>query len=446
MARSVAIIVLLFICTISLSSRAEEGISIVAVGEADTERSKIAFLNVENKGALTSKEKIAMEEFMVLLSNDFSFYKKAFHVIPPNRLTKSPGVPNYRIWKRKGFSVINKVYFTKRKSLRYKIETYSINSEQKMFEKEGILHKNRVREIGHSVAHDLFLRLTGKVDSIFKSKIVFVSDIAGPNRGEPVKELYIMDFDGYNKKRLTRYRGTVISPALSHDGRKVLYSLIKNKNRKNVNLYVMDLSSRKSRLLSSRRGLNSGAVFTGDGKNILMTLSHTGNAEIFMMNLRTKKLRQITKHYAPDVDPSISRSGDKLTFLSGRPGKPMIYTADPRGMERGVERISFVGKFNATPRFSPDGKEIAFSSWLDNRFDIFRIDSNGRNLSRLTKDFGSNEDPTYSNDGQFLAFSSQRVLSSTKAVHNIYIMDREGDIYGSVTKNFGNCISPRWSK
>ncbi|TNF25687.1 MAG: hypothetical protein EP319_15715, partial [Deltaproteobacteria bacterium] len=82
----------------------------------------------------------------------------------------------------------------------------------------------------------------------------------------------------------------------------------------------------------------------------------------------------------------------------------------------------------------------------DERFDIFRINSDGTGLSRLTKDFGSNEDPTYSNDGQFIAFSSQRVLSRTKAIQNIYIMDKDGEIIGQISKDFGNCITPRWSK
>jgi TolB protein len=109
-----------------------------------------------------------------------------------------------------------------------------------------------------------------------------------------------------------------------------------------------------------------------------------------------------------------------------------------------VKRISFVGQFNATPRFSPDGKEIVFSSWLDNSFDLFRISSDGQGLSRLTKDFGSNEDPSYSNDGEFITFTSQRVLSRVKIDQNIYIMDRDGGILGAITAGFGNCISPRW--
>ena len=124
----------------------------------------------------------------------------------------------------------------------------------------------------------------------------------------------------------------------------------------------------------------------------------------------------------------------------------MIYLADTDGREKNVKRIGYVGQYNATPRFSPDGSEIVFSSWVDNRFDLYRIDSKGTELVRLTKNFGSNESPTYSNDGQFIAFSSQRVLSRKQAVQNIYIMDREGEIIGPVTENFGDCLSPRWSK
>ena len=74
--------------------------------------------------------------------------------------------------------------------------------------------------------------------------------------------------------------------------------------------------------------------------------------------------------------------------------------------------------------FLPMGKQIAFSSWLDGRFDIFRINADATGLYRLTKDFGSNEDPTWSNDGEFIAFASQRVLSRQKALHNIYVMDQ----------------------
>jgi TolB protein len=134
-----------------------------------------------------------------------------------------------------------------------------------------------------------------------------------------------------------------------------------------------------------------------------------------------------------------------MSFLSNRAGRAHIYTMDPAATEKNIKRISFVGQFNATPRFSPDGKEIVFTSWVDNSFDLYRINSDGNNLSRLTKDFGSNEEPVYSPDGEFIVFTSKRVISSKRAVQDIYIMNRNGDILGQLTKDFGSCFSPVWT-
>lgn len=281
-------------------------------------------------------------------------------------------------------------------------------------------------------------------DSIFRSKIVFVSD-RNSRGSKTVKEIYMMDFDGKNVQQITNHGGIAIGPAMSQDGRWLVYSLISNSGgKRNNNLYLMDVHTKEAKIISQREGMNSGAVFMPGGKSIALTLTVSGNAEIYEMDLDTKNLRKITNHFSSDVDPSITYDGKLMTILSDRPGKAMIYTLDPNSEEKNVKRISFVGQFNATPRFSPDGREIVFASWLDNCFDIFRINADGSGLSRLTKDFGSNEDPTYSNDGEFVAFTSQRVISRVKADQNIYIMDKDGGILGAVTAGFGNCISPRW--
>lgn len=134
-----------------------------------------------------------------------------------------------------------------------------------------------------------------------------------------------------------------------------------------------------------------------------------------------------------------------MSFLSNRSGRAHIYSIDPTGVENSVKRVSFVGQFNATPRFSPDGKEIVFTSWVDNSFDLYRISVDGNNLSRLTKDFGSNEEPVYSPDGEFIVFTSKKFISRNKSVQDLYIMNRDGEILGQLTKDFGNCFSPVWT-
>ena len=208
---------------------------------------------------------------------------------------------------------------------------------------------------------------------------------------------------------------------------------------------MYDLQTKSMTTVSSKPGLNSGATYSRDPNIIYLTLTAGGNADIYEMNLASSAMRKVTSHYGEDVDPSITADGSMMTFLSNRPGRAHIYTMDPSQTEKDVKRISFVGKFNATPRFSPDGKEIVFASWVDNGFDIYKIGADGQNLVRLTKDFGSNEDPIFSPDGEFIVFTSKRVINSRKAVQEIYIMNREGEVLGQLTQNFGKCFSPMFT-
>jgi TolB protein len=345
------------------------------------------------------------------------------------------------------FSAIKFFYLvtlTCRSSSKALIKLFDLRTSEKKFERDFNLDDSSSRAAIHAVSDQVYEKITGK-KSFFLSRIVFISDYGSNPPRKIVKELYVMDFDGFNSQRLTSHGGIVISPAVSYDNKKVLYSLIENGTKnKNINLYEIDIASKKSRPLSSRAGINSGAIYTPDGRSIILTLSHEGNAEIYQMDLASGSLRNITKHSAEDVDPSINRDGSLLTFLSSRAGRAMIYTLDPRGLEKDVKRVSFVGQFNASPRFAPDGSEIVFASWVDNGFDLYRLSADSQSLVRLSKDFGSNEEPTYSPDGEFIVFTSRRVLNRKTAEQKLYIMNREGQILGPLTQNIGQCFSPKF--
>ena len=432
--------ILLLITTLvfCLSPFAQEGYSVVSVGKAELEKQKILIESY----SLSKNNKNLLKQFVEKLYKNLNFYKRKFSIERNNNLLNKETKTDYTKLNESGVSFLIRAI---ENNNQIKLEVYDIKNSKKISEESRGLLKKGLDKNANTSSDIIYQAITSK-KSIFNSKVVFVSDIFTKGNRK-IKELFIADFDGGNRKQLTFHRGTIISPAISSDGTKVLYSLITQKTlRRNVNLFLLDLKKNKSEIVSSFPGLNSGAVFLNDGTHIALTLSHQGNAEIYSMNLKTKKLRRITKNYSPDVDPSVNKDGDLMTFLSGRSGKAMIYTSDPRSIEKNVKRISFIGDFNATPRFSPDGSQIAFSSWVDNRFDIYRIDSNGHNLVRLTKNFGSNEDPTYSGDGEFIAFSSQRIISRKKAIQNVYIMDKNGEIISQITKDFGNCTTPRWSK
>ena len=436
-------------CSLSTFLWAQDDLSIIAVGEAERIRERIFIAPIlRGKGASPQSLKFA-KSYDTQLSSNFAFYRKFFQVVKTSKsyllTAKNFSAPNYRLWPKKTDRYLIHSRLSRRgKVLGLRVKAFDLRDKKEIYSERFVLSAGNNRGIVHSLCDSIYRSFTGR-PSIFGSRIVFVSDYQSTRR-KTIKELYIMDFDGHNIQRLTNHLGIVISPSIGPDRNQVIYSLIRySREKRNVNLRILNLRTKRNRLFSSSPGLNSGAVFAPNGKSIYLTMSHQGNAEIYNIDLHTRKTQRITRHRGEDVDPSIDATGRYMAFLSDRPGRAMIYIGSTLGTEKEVRRISHTGKFNATPRFAPNGLEMAFASWVDNRFDIYRVSVDGNELVRLTRNFGSNESPSYSRDGQFIVFTSQRVISRKRADQNLYIMDRDGEILGAITKNFGKCLSPRWS-
>ncbi len=443
----------IFAQTDATATKVDSTVPVFAVGEAELEKDKFVIDDPEN-GSLSGSQKSLSLELIDILKNDFVFYKHKFNTVDYSEKGKnSYSNPALEKWQAGGVTYfVASQMKSSGSGIEAKFKAFSVTSKKEIFAASFNVDQVNLRQRSHQIADQIYRAVTGK-PSIFNSKIVFVSDRSSTKK-ETMKELYIMDFDGRRVERLTNFNSMVISPSVAPDNSKIMFSVIaahrevsRNKVRtiKNIDLKTFDLATKKISTISDRPGINSGAIFSARGNVIYLTLSYTGNADIYEMNLATGALRKVTTHYGDDVDPSINREGTLMTFLSNRAGRAHIYTMDPNGTEKGVDRISFVGQFNATPRFSPDGKEIVFTSWVDNGFDIYRIDSAGKNLVRLSKDFGSNEEPVFSPDGEFIVFTSKRVISRKKAVQDVYIMNREGEIMGQLTQDFGRCFSPQWT-
>ncbi len=441
-----------FIFLFQFSAFAQD--AVVAVGKAEQDKDKLVIDDAEFKSLSGSQKTLALE-FLDLLRNDFVFYKHKFNTVEySEKGQNSFSSPQLEKWTAGGVSYFVASQITSAGSeLSISVKVWSVSTKKNILSQSFPLSQSTLRSHGHRISDSIYRSMTG-LPSVFNSKIVFVSDRTSKSMKDIEKEVYIMDFDGRRVEKLTNFNSVVIGPSVSPDNSKIMFSLIathKDVSRgkvrmiKNIDLMTYEIATRKFHTISSKPGINSGAVFSATGNEVYLTLSYSGNADIYEMNLASQKLRKITSNYAEDVDPSVTRDGSLMTFLSSRAGKANIYTMDPRETEKGVTRISFVGQFNATPRFSPEGKEIVFTSWVDNGFDIYRIDSTGSNLARLTKDFGSNEDPVFSPDGEFIVFTSKRIISRTKAVQDIYIMNREGEVLGQLTQDFGRCFSPSWT-
>lgn len=315
---------------------------------------------------------------------------------------------------------------------------YDVRSDKQLVGKAYKSSAAELRTIAHTFAGDIVKAITGG-PSVFLTKIAMSC-----TRQKGKSEIFVMDFDGSNVKQVTHHRSLAFAPAWSPDGTKIAYSVFTKRqdNVRNIDLYELDLQKNISRMISNRKGINSGAAYSPDGKKLALTMSFLGNPDIFVLNPADSTVTRLTKSFGVDVDPSWSPDGKQIAFVSSRSNMPMVYTMNADG--ESVKRLTFAGRYNATPMWGPAGtpseKKILFAGWKDKKFDIFVIDSAGKQIERLTKDQGNNEDPFFSPDGNFIAFSSNRSGQKT-----VYVMNRDGTFARKISYGLGDCVSPKWS-
>ncbi|MEZ4871753.1 MAG: DPP IV N-terminal domain-containing protein [Bdellovibrionales bacterium] len=306
--------------------------------------------------------------------------------------------------------------------------------------------KGSARTLAHKFASDIVEALTGKA-AMFNSKLVFTA-----NRDGNFKEIYVMDWDGFNVQKISDFRNLSISPSWSVDGKRVAYTSWAYHPRaktRNADLFIQDARpGAKPELLSYKKGINSGAEFHPNGQDIYLTISSEGNADIYKKNLSSGALTQITNGPAGamNVEPAISPDGNRMAFSSDRSGRPHLYVMNLSS--KSVIKTTKAGHYNSTPTWSPDGQRIAFAGFDKNKgnFDIFIQDWNGFNLERLTSakkangKWANNKSPTFSPDGRHIIFASDRTGN-----YQLYLINVDGTNERRITKDRFNYEKPKWS-
>lgn len=108
-----------------------------------------------------------------------------------------------------------------------------------------------------------------------------------------------------------------------------------------------------------------------------------------------------------DASPQFSPDGREIAFASKRSGSPEIWKCDSDGANA-IQLTSMGGAFTSAPRFSPDGKRIVFESRAGGSADIYTISSAGGLPRRVTSDDSSETVPNWSSDGRWIYFASNR--------------------------------------
>jgi len=406
----------------------------VAVGEAKVKKSVIA---LTDPASANDNAKSRAAQIEKVIESDLNFTDQ-FTLLPKGGFAQSKvgslGDVKFAEWAKTGTDYLSfSNVKLEGKKIVYEFHLINVGSNQEALAKRYTSDTDDTKILAHSVANDIVKAITGK-KGIFLTKIAFACDKTGK------KEIYTMNFDGSDVRQITRLHSITMGVAWNPNGTELAFSVY-NKHRhniKNLDLFEYSFKSGKLRLISNRKGINSGAAYSPDGKKLAATLSVSGNPEINVIDIHSKKATQLTHSVGFDVDPAFSPDGDKIAFVSSRAGKPMVYVMNANGSS--PKRLTFAGRYNATPNWSPDGKKLVFAGWLDGHFDLFTITADGAKIERLTKNEGNNEDPFYSPDGNLIVFSSNR--SGGK---NVFMMNADGGNVKRLTFGMGRCVAPKWS-
>jgi Tol biopolymer transport system component len=132
----------------------------------------------------------------------------------------------------------------------------------------------------------------------------------------------------------------------------------------------------------------------------------------------------------------------KIAFYSNRDGNHEIYTMDSDGSNQ--TRLTFNDAFDVSPVWSPNGQQIAFYSDRGGNDEVYVMDADGQNQRQLTNHPASDGYPYWSPDGKQIAFDSTRGTKEGEPKVEIYVMDVDGGNVRQVT-DVGFASRPRWS-
>ena len=204
----------------------------------------------------------------------------------------------------------------------------------------------------------------------------------------------------------------------------------------------LQTNARWSRLLAHQFADESVRYLTGvagvASSEICFSVGESGHKEIYISDYDGAAAARVTGHNSISIKPKFSPDGRKVAYLSYKDNFPFLYIYD-RKTGTSTPFSKRIG-LNHAPAWSPTGETLALVLSKDGNTEIYLKNINGTNERRLTTHRGSDTSPTFSPDGRFLAFVSDR-----SGRPQIFAMTRSGTGVRRLSYQGGAAYDPAWS-
>ena len=170
-------------------------------------------------------------------------------------------------------------------------------------------------------------------------------------------------------------------------------------------------SDTPAKLVSTGQGRCTCAYFSPDGKSILFASTHLSPSTEAAASKGPAYSR--TERYRWEFPETMD------IFRADLDGKNLVRLTDTRG-------------YDAEGSYSPDGKQIVFTSFRDGDAEIYLMDADGKNARRITRSPGYDGGPFFSPDGKKILYRSDRKGND---LLQVFINNTEGTAEKALTQN-----------
>ena len=227
-------------------------------------------------------------------------------------------------------------------------------------------------------------------------KVVFEQDVGGN------LDIYVMEPDGTDVRRLTTDPEADFEPSWSADGKEIVFISTRTGLR---DIYVMDADGSDQRRLTTDDAGYRSPSFSPDGEHIA---SARNDDDIFVMDDDGGNQRNISNLAPPRfaIEPTWSPDGDQIAFSLFTGSDFEIFVIRPDGS--GLTNLTNENALDFEATWSPDGEQIAFGRFASGATEVWAMNSDGSGQRNLTNDPAADGLPAWSPDGEQIAFVSSR--------------------------------------
>jgi TolB protein len=269
-------------------------------------------------------------------------------------------------------------------------------------------------------------------------------------------DLYRMDPSGNNVVRVTSFSGAEQTPAWSWDNTRI--AMVRDRldasNTVHKDIYLMNADGTGKRWARSATSAFhiTDPSWSKDGTRLVVSVWFGGTRDVMtmgtpylaVMNLATGNLSFVNLALGGPIgySPSFDATGKRIVYAGDKGLTLEMINADGSGHQTliGSQRVGVPAGSFSYPKFSPDGKRIAFTLNAIGNFDIYVRNMVDGTSKRLTTNAAWDVSPTWSSDGTRIAFSSNR-----SGKFQIWTMPSGGGTQVRITNTSVAEGSPAWS-